>query len=82
MTSFRAHRIHRSGGASAWARWAALPTDDDAIEASARNGSQRDLMARLFALGMTADEIRWHSDYPGGATGSSITSTGTPGNSG
>jgi hypothetical protein len=38
---------------------------DDAIEAFARNGSQRDLMARLFALGMTADEIRWHSDYPG-----------------
>jgi hypothetical protein len=38
---------------------------DDAVEQFARGGSQRDLMRRLLALGMTAAEIRWHAAYPG-----------------
>jgi hypothetical protein len=38
---------------------------DEATEAFRLGGSQRELMARLFELGMTAAEIRWHAGYPG-----------------
>jgi hypothetical protein len=38
---------------------------DDATEAFAHGGSQRDLMTSLMALGMTVAEIRWHAAYPG-----------------
>jgi hypothetical protein len=38
--------------------------NDGAVEFT-RGGSRRKLMARLMALGMTPDEIRWHAKYPG-----------------
>lgn len=42
-----------------------LDAYDDAIEAFARGGSRCKLFELLFALGMTAAEIRWHAVYPG-----------------
>ncbi|MEY9884963.1 hypothetical protein [Bradyrhizobium sp. USDA 329] len=38
---------------------------DDAVEAFARGGSRRDLMACLFGLGIPADQIRTLASYPG-----------------
>lgn len=38
---------------------------EDAVEAFACGGSRRELMERLFALGMTAPAIRWLAEFPG-----------------
>ena len=36
---------------------------EDALEALARGGSRQ--VARLMAIGLTAEEIRWHPESPG-----------------
>ncbi|AWL95750.1 hypothetical protein CIT37_29130 [Bradyrhizobium ottawaense] len=38
---------------------------DDALDAFTRGGSQRDLMATLFGLGIPANQIRMLASYPG-----------------
>jgi hypothetical protein len=38
---------------------------EDAVKAFERGGSRQDLMAELMALGMTANEIRWHCEIRG-----------------
>lgn len=38
---------------------------ESAVEKFARGGSQRELMAALFSLGIPADQIRTLASYPG-----------------
>jgi hypothetical protein len=38
---------------------------EDAVDAFESGGSRRELVRRLFALGLTAGEIRWHAGFPG-----------------
>lgn len=46
-------------------RVTSLDAYEDAVQRFAAGGSQRDLMERLFALGLHAGAIRWLAAYPG-----------------
>jgi hypothetical protein len=51
---------------------AALNEYEAAVQAFADGGDRREFMTRLMALGMTAEDIRWHAAVRGRRTGAFV----------